>query len=45
MSWEFMIAWLRGDLRTQEDATLVALVSAHGAGFLGPGTVHKKLTK
>jgi hypothetical protein len=45
ISWDYMVTWLQGVWRNQDDVELVALVSAKAAGRVSPGTVHKKLTK
>lgn len=45
ISWDYMVTWLQGVWRNQDDVEMVALVSAKAAGLVHPGIVHKKLTK
>lgn len=44
-TWLYMVDWLQGHWRVQEDVDLLAMIYAKAEGSVHPGVVHKKLTK
>ena len=44
-TWLYMVDWLEGHWRVQEDVELLALIYAKEAGSVSTGVVHKRLSK
>lgn len=44
-TWLYMVEWLEGHWKVQEDVELLALIYAKEAGSVSPGVVHKRLSK